>query len=289
MKVLLIVSAAIVASSAAFADPHPDAKRVLAVGGAVTEIVYALGQQDRLAGRDTTSTFPPEAMALPDVGYMRQLSPEGVLSVRPDLILAEEGAGPPEALDVLKGADIAFEAIPKGSEADGVAEKIHAVADALGVPEAADAPIAALNADLAELARATAGIKHPKRVLFVLSAQGGRILASGQGTEADAVIRMAGAVNAVDAYQGYKPLTDEAIAAAAPDVILTMDRGDGSALAETQAAQILALPAIALTPAGQAGKVIRMNGLYLLGFGPRIGRAALDLNHEIYGVASGRG
>lgn len=78
----------------ALADSHPDASRVLSLGGSVTEIVYALGQQDRLIGRDTTSSFPAEVQALPDVGYVRALSPEGVLSVQPDLILAEEGRAP---------------------------------------------------------------------------------------------------------------------------------------------------------------------------------------------------
>src|SRR5690606_20289178 len=82
------------------------ANRVVAVGGSITEIVYALGEEKRLAGRDSTSVYPPEALQLPDVGYMRQLSPEGVLSVSPDAILMLEGSGPPSALDVLGKASV---------------------------------------------------------------------------------------------------------------------------------------------------------------------------------------
>lgn len=282
----LVLAAALLAGPA-IADPHPEAQRVLAIGGSVTEIIYALGQQGRLIGRDTTSTWPAEANALPDVGYMRQLSPEGVLSVAPDLILAEEGSGPPEALDVLQSANIAFETIPTGDDGAGVIAKIAAVAEALGDIDAS-ALTAAYQADLDRLAEVTAVAGASQRVMFVLSAQGGRILASGSGTEADKIIRMAGAVNAVDAFQGYKPLTDEAIAAAAPDVILMMNRGDGVIDPIKQTAQVLGTPAMALTPAGQNGRLIRMNGLYLLGFGPRTAQAALELHNRIYEVGDGR-
>ncbi|RMC37394.1 heme/hemin ABC transporter substrate-binding protein [Paracoccus alkanivorans] len=267
------------------AEPHPDAQRVLAIGGSVTEIIYALGQQDRLIARDTTSSFPAEAQELPDVGYMRALSSEGVLSVKPDLILSEEGAGPPETIAVLKEAGIPFETIPSGTDAEGLTAKIEAVAEALGVPEAAASPVAALKADLDKLSAAVGGGAPSKRVMFVLSLQGGRVMAAGQGTEADAIIRLAGAENAVQGVDGYKPLTDEAITAAAPDTILMMKRGanDSDHAAATEA--LMAIPAVAATPAARNGAVIRMDGLYLLGFGPRTGQAALDLHDAIYGGA----
>ncbi|TRW97841.1 ABC transporter substrate-binding protein [Paracoccus sp. M683] len=266
------------------AEPHPQAARVLAIGGSITEIIYALGQQDRLIARDTTSSYPAEAQALPDVGYMRALSPEGVLSVGPDLILSEEGAGPPEAIAVLQEAGVPFETIAGGTDADGLIGKVQAVADTLGVPEAAAAPIAALRADLDQLATlaAQAG-PTKKKILFVLFVTDGRITASGKGTEADAIIRMAGAENAIGDVDGYKPLTDEAITAAAPDIILTMTRGDAGDDMDAKAAELLAMPAIATTPAGKAGKVITMDGLYLLGFGPRTGKAGLDLHDAVYG------
>lgn len=265
------------------ADPHPDAERVLAIGGSVTEIIYALGQQGRLIARDTTSSFPAEAQELPDVGYMRALSSEGVLSVKPDLILSEEGAGPPETVAILKEAGIPFETIPSGTDAEGLTAKIEAVAEVLGVPEAADAPVEALRADLDSLAEATGNEGQPKRVMFILSLQGGRVMASGQGTEADAIIRLAGAENAVQGVEGYKPLTDEAITAASPEVILMMKRGPEDSGHAAAAEALMANPAIAATPAVESGSVIRMDGLYLLGFGPRTGQAALDLHDAIYG------
>lgn len=283
MRRAVPVAAAVLALAAfpALADPHPEARRIVAIGGSVTEFIYAMGQQDRLVARDTTSYMPPEAMALPNVGYMRQLSAEGVLSVRPDLIIAEEGAGPPEAVALLKSSGIPYEKIPTGASPGGVMAKAEAVAAVLAAPD--PGVVAALKADLDAAAAAAAAVDEPMRVLFALSLQGGRVLAAGSGTEAEAIIEMAGGSNAVSGFQGYKPLTDEAVIAAAPDVILMMDRGDDVIDLEAQRAELLGLPAIASTPAGKDGRVIRMNGLYLLGFGPRTGKAALDLHRALYG------
>jgi iron complex transport system substrate-binding protein len=264
----------------AMAEPQNGARRIVSIGGAITEFVYAMGHADRLVARDATSYMPPEAMDLPNVGYMRQLSVEGVLSMRPDMILAEEGAGPPETIALLKSAGIPYVEIPAVSSAEGVIAKGKAIAEALGEEDMA---LDALRSDLDAAEKAAAAVDDRLRVLLALSAQGGRILAAGDKTEAQVIIEMAGAENAVTGFEGYKPLTDEAVISAAPDVILMIDRGDGSIDLDAERAELLALPAIASTPAGKAGRFIRMNGLYLLGFGPRTGKAALDLNRALYG------
>lgn len=267
---------------------HPDAQRILAVGGTVTEIIYTIGEQDRLIGRDSSSTYPPEALDLPDVGYMRRLSAENLLSLRPDLIIAEEGAGPPEAVALLQSSGIAFETIPAGEDAVSLEARITAVAQALGEAEAVEPYLDEIRADLARLEALKAGVT-PRRVLFILSLQGGRVLASGTHTAADAMIRLAGAENAVTDFTGYKPLTDEAIISAAPDLILMMQRdpiGDTDPiLQEPGEAQIWSMPAIAATPAGESRAILRMDAQYLLGFGPRTGKAGLDLHRAIYGGA----
>ncbi|TCP60926.1 iron complex transport system substrate-binding protein [Rhodovulum bhavnagarense] len=257
------------------------ADRVLSVGGAVTEIVYALGAGDRLVARDTTSTFPEAARDLPDVGYMRRLSPEGVLSVRPDLIIAEEGAGPPETIELLEAAAIPFVEIPDGHDGAAVLAKIAAVASALDLPEQGAVLADEVQAALGATAAATADVV-PRRVLFVMSVQGGRILAAGRDTAADGIIAMAGAQNAVTEFEGYKPLTDEAVTRAAPEVILMMAR-DG---AEDLSAEVLAHPAIRTTPAGRNGALVQMDGLYLLGFGPRTAQAAQDLSRALADLGS---
>lgn len=255
-------------------------QNVVALGGSVTEIVYALGEGHRLVARDTTSTYPTEAAGLPDVGYVRRLSPEGVLSVGPELVLAQEGAGPPEAIDILKAAQVPFVEVPEVHSRAGVVAKIQAVGDALGVTEKARDLARDVDADLAVAEeRARDGTEAPKRVLFVLSTEGGRIMASGTDTGADAIIRMSGAENAVTGFEGYKLMSDEAITVAAPDVILMMDRGGDHRVAEED---LFALPAISTTPAAAERALVRMNGLLLLGFGPRTADAVTALNRALY-------
>jgi iron complex transport system substrate-binding protein len=259
-----------------------DTSRLVSVGGDVTEIIYALGEEGRLIARDTTSMYPEAAMKLPDVGYMRALSPEGILAMNPTAIIAVEGSGPPEALNVLKGASVPFETVPNTYDRDGILKKIDRVGSLLAVPDKAKALKEKVGADL-DAAIADAG-KRPetdrKRILFILSMQGGKIMASGTGTAADGIIKLSGSVNAVGNFPGYKPLTDEAIIEAKPDVILMMNRGDGSSVKDED---LLKQPAIALTPAAEKKAIIRVDGLHMLGFGPRTASAVRELNAVIYG------
>ncbi|MGE0230286.1 MAG: hemin ABC transporter substrate-binding protein [Flavobacteriaceae bacterium] len=248
-------------------------RRIIAIGGSVTEIVFALGQQDRLVGRDTTSVYPPEASAVADVGYIRALSPEGVLSVNPDLILALEGAGPPETVGVLEESGIPLVTIPEGYDGDAIVAKIRATGKALGVPGKADELADKVSRDLAAATTTTAK-GEPKRVLFILSMQGGRVMAAGSQTHADAMIRLAGGTNALDDMNGYKQVSDEAVIEAKPDVILMMDRRGDHAISDDD---LFSNPAISPTPAGINRNVVRMDGLYLLGFGPRTAEAVRDL------------
>lgn len=258
-----------------------DPSRVLVIGGTAAEIVAALGQSERLVARDATATFPPELMALPDVGYMRALSPEGVLSTAPDLILAEAGAGPAEAVEVIKASGIPYVTVPENFGPDAVAEKIKVVGAALGQSDAAATLAAKVETDLAEVRAKAAEVSAKKRVLFVLTMQGGRVTVGGDDTAAEAIIELAGGVNAAQGVSGYKTMTDEAILAAAPDVILMMERA-GAMAAKPEDLKVN--PALAATPAGQAGTIVAMDGLKLLGFGPRTPEAAQDLRRALYGA-----
>ena len=266
-----ILAAALAIAPAAHAESP---SRVIAAGGSVAEIIHALGAADRLIARDTTSTYPAEVEALPDVGYVRALSAENLVAMDPDMIIAEHDAGPPEVLDVLTRTGIPLVMVPQALDPDGVTAKIAAVAEALDMPEAGQALQASVAAKLDEARASGAALSQAPRVMFILSMQGGRLLVGGAGSSAEAMITLAGGVNAVTGLDGYKPLTDEAAIAAAPDLILMMDRGGDH---EVSVSDVTNHPALRLTPAGSAGRVVTMDGLYLLGFGPRTGDAALDL------------
>lgn len=256
-----------------------DTSRIAAIGGSITEIVYALGEEGHLVARDSTSLYPAAAMALPDVGYMRQLSAEGVFSVNPSGILALQGSGPKEAVDVLKKSSVPFIDVPEHYSHDGILEKIRIVGKALGVDAKAEKLVAETDAKLKAAEKQTASIKERKRILFVLSIQGGKILVAGSDTAGDGIIKLAGAVNAVEGFSGYKAMSDEAIVTARPDVILAM-KNAGPPIAE---AELFAIPSITSTPAGEGRKLILMDGSYLLGFGPRTANAIHDLAVSLYG------
>ena len=279
-RVHLVLIAVVLCAGVVRAAVADAPSRIVSIGGAVTEIVHALGEEHRLVARDATSTWPPEAEALPDVGYMRALSAEGVLSVAPDLLIAEDGAGPPEMLDLLMQASVPVVTVPDAVDGPGILARIEAVAAALGVPEKGAALAAEVGAALAEAQAEAAQASGGKRVLFILSAQGGRLLASGTGTAADGIIRMAGGVNAIGGFEGYKTLTDEAAAIARPDLILMMDRSGDHAAAN---AELVALPALAGSPAAKTGSIVRIDGLLLLGFGPRTAEAVRTLSRAING------
>ena len=250
-----------------------DATRIVAIGSAVTEILFALGLGDRVIAVDQTSAYPAAARALPNVGYMRALSPEGVLSLGPSLILAVDGSGPRSTLDVLERASIPVVMIPDEHSAEGVVRKIEAVAQAVGAGAAAGPLVATVRADFAQLAREVGALKTHPSAVFVLSANSGTAVVGGAGTSADAMLKLAGAENAMAAIKGYKPAVDEAAYAADPQAVVVMSGGGQVLTPET----VFSLPAFKGTRAAADRRFIVLPGAYLLGFGPRTPLAARDL------------
>lgn len=281
----VLMAATFFAAPASAQDLHKfaDTSRLVSIGGSLTEIFYELGAENTLVARDQTAMFPEAATKLPDVGYMRALAPEGVLSVNPSGLLVIEGSGPPEALEVLSHAGVEYQTVPEDYSAEGVLTKVRAVGEALGLEAEAETLATKLEGEFAALKARTDAVDAPKKVLFILSNQGGQIQASGTGTAANGIITLAGAQNAVTEYEGYRPLSEEAITAVAPDVILLMDRGGDHGATESE---LLEHPAVALTPAGQTKAIYRMDGAYLLGFGPRTAAAAGELADLVYGTAA---
>lgn len=260
----------------------PDAQlrsRIITIGGPVTETVHALGLGERIVAVDTTSVYPANLLKeKPNVGYMRALSAEGVLSLAPSMILAIDGAGPAEVVKVLQSASVPLKSIPTARSEEGVVNKIRLIADIMGVPEKGDTLIASVQKEFSALSELTGTLAKRKRVMFVLSVRSGRIVAAGRNTAAAGMIALAGAENALMEFEGYKPLSDEALINAAPDVILMMNRGGHEGGPE----DVFALPTISATPAGQSRSILKMDGAYLLGFGPRTAGAALELAHRLY-------
>jgi len=287
---LLLVAPAIAAtasgaSSASDTAARSDASaaqrplRIVAIGGDVTEILYRLGMGDRIVAVDSTSQFPEQALKQKaNVGYMRALSPESVLSVGATLILASDGAGPAESVRALKASTARYIAIPEPRSADGIAVKIARVAEAVGLQSEGADLAADVTRRLLELDGERASIKRRMRVLFVLNISGSRMVVGGRDTSADALLALAGAENAASKLNGYKPITEEGLLSMAPDAIIVMQRRDSG----EDIAALQAVPAVMSTPAGRSGRLRSMNGLYLLGLGPRTPDAAREVMHWLY-------
>lgn len=250
------------------------AERIVSLGGPVTETVYALGAGDLLVGADTSSVYPAAATKLPQVGYQRTVAAEGVLALRPTLVLATDEAGPPAALEQIRGAGVKVVLAPSEHSVAGAQAKVRAIAAALDKTPEGERLAAEIGRQAAEAQDLVAKRAGKPGVLFLYARGGGVMNVAGAATAADAMITLAGGRNAVSGYENYRPLTAEAAVAAAPDVILTLDRGLASVGGTDK---LLEQPGLALTPAGKAKRVLSFDDLYLLGFGPRTGAAIADL------------
>ena len=251
--------------------------RIVTVGGAVTEIVYALGFGDRVVAVDITSSFPSSAKAKPSVGYMRALSPEGVLSLAPTIVLAIEGTGPPDAIEVLSRSSIPFVVVPEGYDEESVLRKVRFVAQALGASEKGEAMARQIEEDFAAVKAMRAKIVSKRSAVFVLAVGNGTPTVAGDRTSAAGIFTLAGVDIAVLGMSGYKPVTPEAALAAQPQAVVTMlERSQG-----LEASVIFSLPAFSSTPSVREKRLVSVPSDYLT-FGPRTAHAARDLAAAIY-------
>ncbi|MCA9858330.1 MAG: ABC transporter substrate-binding protein, partial [Thermomicrobiales bacterium] len=235
---------------------------------------------------DVSALYPAEALALPKIGYQRDLSAEGILSFEPTLVIGTEDAGPPEVIQQVKDAGVPVLILPVQTTAQGAADEIRTIGAAVGLPAEADALASIVEGRFAEAQELIAGVEAPPRVAFLYIRGEGTQLISGSDTAADAIITAAGGVNvgAEIGIQGYQPITAESLVEAQPDVILVMQAG----LASVGGVEgLLEIPGIAQTPAGENQTVVAFEDLYLLGFGPRIGDAVYDLTLALHPEVEG--
>ena len=257
-------------------EPAMDASRIVSAGGSVTEIIYALGAESRLVAVDTTSNFPSSAADLPSVGYVRALSTEGMLSTRPTLILGEDDMGPPEVLSQLSSLGIELAVIPERWHGQGIVEKVRCISSIVGVGQGArDALIEKLQNHMDDLSIQRSRIDKPIRVALLLALRDGVPTAAGSETSGHGVLEMAGLTNVFADFEGWKPIAPEAMIKRNPEVIFITER---SAKAAGGIEAVIADPIIELTDAGSSGNVFAVDGMALLGFGPRTITTALQIS-----------
>lgn len=259
------------------ADAGDDAggpQRIVTLSGALTEVVAALGLGDKIIGVDVTSTYPSAMAALPRVGHDRTVKAEGVLSLQPDLVIAEASQLDATVLGQLRRAGARVLVLRQEISVEGTQQLVRQLGDSLGVPQAVDSVIARIDAAMSTMQP----LPDTPKVLFIYARGAGALMVAGEGTPMEHMIELAGGRNAVTGFEQFKPLTPEALIAADPDAVLLFDSG----LEALQGIDgLMKVPGMAATKAGRAGAFIAMDGGFLSNFGPRVGEAAAQLNKAL--------
>jgi iron complex transport system substrate-binding protein len=252
------------------------AMRLISIGGALTEIVYSLHAHTELVGVDTTSIYPTEASRLPNVGYARSLSAEGILALRPTQLIATEDAGPPVVIKQIIDAQIPLTILPSGHQFKDLTDRVSSIGRLVYKTDSAQSLASRLAL---EWSNTQEKVTHSKlkntRVLFILSQNPSQLMVGGEKTSADAMITYAGGRNAISGFSGFKPLTPEAVIGSNPDVLLLTDQG---MRAVGGIGGVLRFPGVSQTRAGKEQNIVSLEAMYLLGFGPRMPSAAAELN-----------
>jgi len=250
-------------------------QRIITLGGSITEIVYALNSGSSIVATDITSVFPEEAQKLPRLGYFRNIPVEGMIGLKPDLVLASSEAGPPAALEKVRSLGTRIETIPEAITPDSARERIQKLGELLNQSTLATGLIEKMEKDLkkAEANRAAAQ-KQELKALFLYARGSGLLLAAGEETGAATLFALAGLKNALNGFQGMKPASAEAIVLADPDVIVMLKEAVHSLGGAEKARR---LPGVAQTRAGKENRLIIMDDLLFSGFTHRLGEAVLAL------------
>ncbi|WP_333701892.1 heme/hemin ABC transporter substrate-binding protein [Vibrio hepatarius] len=236
-------------------------ERIISAGAAVTELIIALEQQDKLVAVDVTSQLPSD-LVLPKIGYHRQLSAEGLLALGADQLIGSDEMGPDAALDQLKSAGVSVDIVNTKATAAGLLERIDEIAELTDAqPQAAALKVQVKNQlqSLSQQPQADA-----KKILFLLIHEGRPANVAGKDTTPNAIIELAGGINpAAEKLTSYKPLSTEAMVEMQPDIILVSARSYDKL---GGADEILKrMPMLAATPAGQNKQFITIDGHALVG------------------------
>ena len=267
MKKLLFLLAALPLMASAAAE------RIITLGGDVTEIAWALGAGPQMVARDSTSTWPDEVQHLPDVGYVRQLNAEGILSLRPTLVLASFQAQPSLVLDKVAENKVKLVSVPGGYDVAAINKKVDVVAAAIGKTAEGAALRNKLDGEIAALPTQPLN----KRVLFILSHGGMGSMVAGQETAADGAIRAVGLTNAMQGFSHYRDRSQEGGIASKPDLVVISADGVKSMGGEEN---LWKLPGLVQTPAGRNKQLLIVDDIALLGFGVRTPQALKALREK---------
>ncbi|MGZ0753048.1 heme/hemin ABC transporter substrate-binding protein [Kluyvera sichuanensis] len=253
------------------------ADRIVVAGGSLSELIYALGAGSQVVGVDETTSYPPETAALPHIGYWKQLSSEGILSLHPNRFITWQDAGPQLVFDQLRSQRIDVLTLPRvPATVEQMYVNIHTLANALGREDSGAALVGDIRQRLEKVAQSSASKPAPVNALFILSAGGSAPQVAGKGSVADAIMTLAGARN-VAQHPQYRSYSAEALIATNPEVIIVtaqMVNGDLNRLS--------AIAGITRTNAWKNQRIVVIDQALILGMGPRVTDAVETLHRQFW-------
>tara|TARA_Y100001949_G_C15962000_1_gene319699 strand:+ start:239 stop:1087 length:849 start_codon:yes stop_codon:yes gene_type:complete len=261
-------------------DLAGDSSKLVIAGGSLTEIVYDLNEEKKLIAVDITSNYPSEAKNLPSIGYVRALSTEGLLSLSPSLILGEDDMGPPLVLDQLDLVGVDIRIIPEDHSVGGIINKVNCVSKILGTDSDKKRNLKRkLDKNINLLKKSQDKIiSKEASVMLILNLQGTSPIVAGVSTSGDGFIKLLGARNAMGDFEGWKPVSTESILEKNPDFIIVTKRGMSSFADEEAFGQH---PSLRLTNAAREKKILAIDGMSMLGFGPRTIETAVTVSEKL--------
>ncbi len=260
----------------------PRTQRIVTLGGAITETVFALGAGALVVGRDASSSYPAAVQRLPNVGYFRQAGAEGIMALRPTLVIADTGSVPATVAQ-LRAAGVRVVLMPVGDTKEVAVQRIERIGALLGTARAADSLASHVRDGVAGVEVALSRRTSRPRALFIYARGVGTLFVAGSATGAAEMLRFAGAENAMMQLSGYRPLTPEAVASSGAEVIVLTTNGLASL---GGISGLLTLPGVAQTPAGRTRRIVTVADDLLLGFGPRLPQAIAELARVIHASPS---
>ncbi|WP_416482135.1 heme/hemin ABC transporter substrate-binding protein [Streptomyces sp. CL12] len=266
-----------------------EARRIVPLSGSLSEIVFTLGLGERVVARDITATFQ-QAAKLPVVTRNHDVSAESVLSLKPDLVIAETTSGPAEAVDQIRAAGVPVLVVAPAKGLSDVSPRIETVARALGVPGAGKELAQRSQARIAAVRKEIPAHQDKPRVAFLyLRGSASVYLIGGRNSGATSLLEAAKAVDAGAASgltKDFTAITAEALAKAAPDAILVMTKGLESVGGVDG---LVKIPGVAETPAGMHRRVVSVEDGVLLNYGPRTDQVLATVVRQLYGGGDGGG
>lgn len=264
----------VLACSSPKTETTANEKKLITAGGTITEIVHELGYGSSIIATDITSTYPITMQELPSIGYRNQIKAEGILALGADILLVEKGYLTEDVVRQLKQANIALHEFEKPKDLNGTFRIIGELAEFLQVPDRGKKLSGRLREDIADLEAYLTTVDRQPTAAFVMARGNETVFIAGEDTFAESLFELAGFRSVGKGFKDFMPLTPEALIKMNPDYLLFFESGLQSLGGLEGVRQIRGIEE---TNALKNNGILAFDGLYLSGFGPRVGKAALDL------------